>query len=47
MAACALAVGASGAFAGGGTTKLMTAQEAKSAMAKAKEASKSYTPATG
>ncbi len=47
MAACALAVGASGAFAGGGTTKLMTSAEAMAAMAKAKEASKVYTPATG
>jgi len=46
MAACALAVGASGAFSGGSTTKLMTASEAMVAMAKAKEASKSYKAAT-
>jgi len=47
MAACALAVGASGAFSGGATTKLMTSKEAMGAMAKAKSASASYTPATG
>ncbi len=47
MAAGALAVGASGAFSGGATTKLMTSAEAMDAMAKAKKASASYTPATG
>lgn len=47
MAACALAVGASGAFAGGATTPLMTSAEAMAAMAKAKTASAKYTPATG
>ncbi|MGG7646374.1 GYD domain-containing protein [Rhodovulum sp. YNF3179] len=47
MAACALAVGASGAFSGGKTTKLMTASEAMEAMKGAKSAAASYTPATG
>lgn len=47
MAACALTIGASGAFAGGATTKLMTTAEAKKAMAAAKSAAGSYTPATG
>lgn len=47
MASCALAVGASGAFSGGATTKLMTSQEAMKAMAGAQKASQSYTPATG
>ena len=47
MAACALAVGASGAFSSGATTKLMTSAEAMAAMAKAKAAAASYTPATG
>ncbi len=47
MAACALVVGASGAFSGGSTTKLMTASEAMAAMSKAKAAAASYKPATG
>lgn len=47
MAACALAVGASGAFSGGSTTKLMSSKEAMAAMQKAKDAAKSYVPATG
>ncbi len=47
MAAGALAVGASGAFSGGATTKLMTSKEAMEAMAAAKAASASYKPATG
>jgi uncharacterized protein with GYD domain len=47
MAAGALAIGASGAFSGGATTKLMTASEAMEAMAAAKKASASYKPATG
>ncbi|MBT8474413.1 MAG: GYD domain-containing protein [Alphaproteobacteria bacterium] len=47
MAACALAVGASGAFSAGSTTKLMTMKEAMSAMKTANAAAKSYVPATG
>lgn len=44
MAACALAVGASGAMSGGATTKLLTSAEAMSAMAKAKAVTAAYTP---
>ncbi|MGJ5620413.1 GYD domain-containing protein [Sulfitobacter sp. MF3-043] len=47
MAAGALAVGASGAFSGGATTKLMTSREAMGAMAAAGKAAASYKPATG
>lgn len=47
MAACALAVGASGAFSSGKTTKLMTSTEAMAAMTAANTAAASYTPATG
>lgn len=47
MAACALAVGASGAFSGGSTTKLMTPAEAKEAMVGAQKAAAVYKPATG
>jgi uncharacterized protein with GYD domain len=47
MAACALAVGASGSLAGGATTKLMTTAEAVKAMQKAQSARSSYRPATG
>lgn len=47
MAACALAVGASGAMSGGATTKLMTSKDAMAAMAAAKKAAGSYKPATG
>lgn len=47
MAACALTIGASGAFAGGATTKLMTSAEAMKAMEKAKSAGDSYRPPTG
>ena len=47
MAACALAIGASGAFSGGATTKLMTSKEAMAAMRAAKKASKGYKPVTG
>jgi uncharacterized protein with GYD domain len=47
MAACSLAIGASGAFSGGATTKLMTASEAKAAMAAAQKAAAVYKPATG
>lgn len=46
MAAGALAIGASGAFSSGRTTKLMTAQQAMSAMKKAAAAAKVYKPAT-
>ena len=42
MAAGALAIGASGAFSGGSTTKLMTSAEATAAMATAKAASTKY-----
>lgn len=47
MAACALAVGASGSMSGGATTKLMTAEEAMSAMKAAQSAAAKYRPATG
>jgi uncharacterized protein with GYD domain len=47
MAAGSLAIGASGAFSGGATTKLMTANEAMAAMTAAQTASASYKPATG
>jgi uncharacterized protein with GYD domain len=47
MAACALVIGASGAFAGGATTKLMTSSEAMAAMASAKSVAGGYKPATG
>lgn len=47
MAACALAIGASGAFSGGATTKLLTPAEAKKAMKQAQGASARYKPATG
>jgi uncharacterized protein with GYD domain len=47
MAAGSLAIGASGAFSGGSTTKLMTANEAMAAMTAAQTASASYKPATG
>ena len=40
-AATVMAVGATGSMSGGATTKLLTAQEAKSAMQKAQDASKS------
>ncbi len=46
MAACALAVGASGALSGGATTKLMTAQDAMKAMGDAQKALKAYKPPT-
>lgn len=42
MAAGALAIGASGAFSGGATTKLMTAKEAMEAMALAQKAGAKY-----
>ncbi|SFP05190.1 GYD domain-containing protein [Tranquillimonas alkanivorans] len=47
MAAAAMTLAASGAFAGGSTTKLLTAQEAKAAMEAAQTVAKSYTPVTG
>jgi uncharacterized protein with GYD domain len=47
MAAGTMAIGASGAFAGGATTKLMITADAMEAMAIAKSATGSYTPATG
>jgi uncharacterized protein with GYD domain len=47
MAAGALAIGASGAFAGGATTKLMTSKEAMEAMSAAKPVAAGYKPATG
>lgn len=47
MSAGALVVGASGALSSGKTTKLMTSAEGMTAMATAKNAVSSYTPATG
>jgi uncharacterized protein with GYD domain len=47
IAAATFAIGASGAFSGGATTKLMTSSEATAAMAAAKTASASYKPVTG
>ena len=47
MAAGALAVGASGAFSGGATVKLMAPAEAIKAMKAAKKATKSYVSPTG
>ena len=47
MAAAAMIIGGSGAFSSGATTKLMTAQQAMSAMKKAQAGRASYTPATG
>lgn len=47
MAAGALAVGASGAFSAGRTTKLMSAAEAMGAMKTAQKAGAAYKPATG
>jgi uncharacterized protein with GYD domain len=47
MAACALVLGASGALAGGATTKLLTSSEAQAAMRKGKDLKASYKPATG
>ena len=47
MAACALVLGASGALAGGATTKLLTSSEAQAAMSKGKALKASSKPATG
>lgn len=44
MAAGAMALGASGAFSGGSTTKLMTTAEAKKAMEHAKVGAAAYMP---
>ncbi len=44
MAACAMAVGASGTVSGQATTKLMTSEEATAVMAKAGTAVGSYKP---
>lgn len=46
MAAGSLAIGASGAFSGGATTKLMTTAEAMQAMGVAKKAAAAYKPPT-
>ena len=46
MSACALVLGASGALAGGATTKLITSSEAQAAMTKANALKSSYKPAT-
>ena len=47
MAACALAVGASGSMSGGATTKLLTSAEAMKAMKAAGDLTSSYKPASG
>ncbi len=47
MASCTLVLGASGALAGGATTKLLTSSEAQAAMSKAQALKASYKPATG
>ena len=47
MAAGSMAIGASGAFSSGATTKLMTSAEAQKAMAGAQAAVAVYAPATG
>ncbi len=46
-AACSMALGASGAFSGGATTKLLTTAEAMQAMGIAKKAAAGYTPPSG
>ena len=46
-AACSMALGASGAFSGGATTKLLTTAEAMEAMKLAGSAAKGYRPPTG
>ena len=43
-AACSMALGASGAFSGGATTKLLTTSEAMQAMSKANKAAAAYKP---
>jgi uncharacterized protein with GYD domain len=47
MASCAMVLGASGALAGGATTKLLTSSEAQSAMSASKALAGSYKPASG
>jgi len=47
MASCALAIGASGAFSAGKTTKLLTSAEGMAAMKGAQDALAGYVPATG
>jgi len=47
MAAVSFALGASGAFSAGRTTKLVTSTEAMAAMQSAQGILKGYTPATG
>lgn len=47
VTACSMAVGASGAFSSGKTTKLMTSKDAMGAMKAANSAATSYKPATG
>lgn len=47
MAACSMAIGASGAFSAGSTTSLMTPAEAMEAMQAAQTAAAVYKPATG
>lgn len=47
MAAGSMALGASGAFSGGATTKLMTTAEAMRAMQKAQDGVRAYAPPKG
>lgn len=47
IAACSMAIGASGGFSGGATTKLLTAAEAMDAMKVAQEAASVYKPPSG
>lgn len=47
VTAASMIIGGSGAFSGGATRKLMSAQQAMSAMQKAQDARSAYTPATG
>ena len=47
MAACSMAIGASGAFSAGSTTSIMTSAEAMEAMQAAQTAAAAYKPATG
>ena len=46
-AGCSMALGASGAFSGGATTKLLTSGEAQEAMKLANTGLKGYSPPTG
>ena len=47
VTACSMAVGASGSFSGGKTTKLMTSKDAMAAMKAASTAAASYKPVAG